>query len=531
MVRLDRDWHVVALVGRGTIVSMLTALALLCVSPPADAAHRPLERGRTRAPFGHHYRPACGSAKRGRMQCFAEVVAASSTTAAPAVVNAAPVGYGPADLQSAYGLSSASATRGGTQTVAVIDAYDDPSAESDLSAYRGQYGLPPCTTANGCFRKVNQNGGSNYPSPSPAGDDWALETSLDLDMVSAICPNCHILLVEANDDGGSPSNLAIAANEAAALGGTQVSNSYGTLGEFSGETSLDRYYHHPGIAVIASTGDQGYEDCNYDCSGVQYPAASQYVIAAGGTTLNRDSSARGWSESAWSGAGSGCSLVEPKPFWQHDSNCTMRMLADTSADADPNTGAAVYSTSDGYGWITVGGTSEAAPITAGVDALIGPAAASPQYPYANAVDYFDVVTGSNGSCSDYQCNAGPGYDGPTGIGTPNGAALFSTSSCSAGPSVSQQPTNQTVTAPAAASFSAAATNPSGCSTLTVQWQVSTNGGSTWTNDATDAGNKTTKLTIDPTSVSLSGHKYRAVFSNQHGSTNSSTATLTVRAHR
>lgn len=299
----------------------------------------------------------------------------------------------------------------------IVDAYDDPNAESDLGVYRSQFGLAACTTANGCFRKVNQSGGTRYPR---ANGGWAQEISLDLDMVSAICPNCHILLVEASSN--SLSNLGTAVNEAAALGATEISNSYGG-GEFSSDTSYDTsYYNHPGIAITASSGDNGY--------GVEYPAASQYVTAVGGTTLTRASNSRGWSETAWSGTGSGCSAYDPKPSWQTDSGCSKRTVADVSAVADPNTGVSVYdsfSYQGQSGWLVFGGTSVASPIIASVYALAGNAATVTygSYPYSHTSSLNDVTSGSNGSCGgSYLCTAGPGYDGPTGLGTPNGSGGF-----------------------------------------------------------------------------------------------------------
>ena len=263
-------------------------------------------------------RPVCGAVPIGYARCF-------SLVKGPAAASG-PSGYGPADLQSAYKLPSA--TAGSGQTVAIVDAFDDPTAESDLAQYRSFYGLPPCTTANGCFRKVNQTGGTlPMPAPSP---DWALEISLDLDMVSAICPNCHILLVEANTN--LDTDLYTAEDTAARLGANEISNSWGG-GEYSGQTSDDAHFNHPGVAITASSGDNGY--------GVSYPAASRYLTAVGGTSLTRNSSSRGWTESAWSGAGSGCSAYDAKQSWQKDTGCSRRTVADVSAVADPNTGVAV----------------------------------------------------------------------------------------------------------------------------------------------------------------------------------------------
>ena len=362
-------------------------------------------------------RSVCSApAQPGFAACDAVVV---NTPRAAAAAAAVPAGYGPADLSSAYRLPGG--TAGAGRTVAIVDAYNDPNAGPDLAVYRSTYGLPACTTANGCFRKVDQNGGTRYPAVD-AG--WAGEISLDLDMVSATCPNCRILLVEAAS--ASFTDLGTAVNTAVALGAQYVSNSYGGP-EFSSETSADRqYYNHPGVVITASAGDSGY--------GAQYPAASPYVTAVGGTSLQRSSTPRGWAETVWgssaggSGTGSGCSAVEPKPSWQHDTGCGRRTIADVSAVADPETGVAVYDSYQAPGWQVFGGTSAAAPIVAAVYALAGsPAAGSnpASYPYQNTTALNAVTSGANGTCGvTYLCTAGPGYDGPTGLGTPKGTGAF-----------------------------------------------------------------------------------------------------------
>lgn len=324
---------------------------------------------------------------------------------------ATPPGYGPAALQSAYKLPSASAGVG--QTVAIVDAFDNPRAEADLATYRAQFGLPACTTANGCFRKVNQRGiAGSYPLPD-AG--WGLEISLDVDMVSAICPNCRILLVEA--DNNRLTSLGAAVDTAARLGANVISNSYGGS-EFRGETRLQSYYNHPGVAITASSGDSGY--------GAQFPATSRFVTAVGGTALHRANNARGWTESAWSGAGSGCSAYVGKPTWQKGLPCGKRAEADVSAVAAPATGVAVYDSFLSGGWQVVGGTSVSSPIIGSVYALAGNAASVGygSYPYAHRRALFDVTTGRNGSCPSALCRATVGWDGPTGLGTPNGVGGF-----------------------------------------------------------------------------------------------------------
>ena len=333
-------------------------------------------------------------------------------------------GYGAPDLQSAYNLPSASAGTG--QTVAIVDAYDDRTAEADMAAYRSTYGLPACTTANHCFKKVNQSGVQGaYPANNQG---WGLEVSLDLDMASAICPNCHILLVEAKNNLSS--NLYAAVDTAARLGANEISNSYGGA-ESSSDPTQNSHFNHPGIAITVASGDSGY--------GVEYPAASPFVTAVGGTSLSRASNSRGWSETAWSGAGSGCSAYETKQSWQSDPGCARRTVADVSAVADPNTGVNVYDSNCNVigqllgqcfqGWGVVGGTSASAPIIASVYALAGNAGSVSygSYPYSHASALNDVVGGSNGTCSPspaYLCTALAGYDGPTGLGTPNGTGGF-----------------------------------------------------------------------------------------------------------
>jgi subtilase family serine protease len=237
-------------------------------------------------------------------------------------------------------------------------------------------------------------------------------------MVSAICPKCNILLVEANDN--SLDNLAKAVDRAAQLKANVINNSYGGA-EASDQSNFDSSYTHPGIAITAASGDNGY--------GVSYPATSPHVTAVGGTSLSKASNGRGWDETAWSGAGSGCSGVFGKPSWQKDSGCNMRTIADVSADADPNTGVAVYDSFASNGmssWLIFGGTSVSAAIISGVYALAGNASkindASFAYSHTNSLN--DVTSGSNGNCGNYLCNAGSGYDGPTGLGTPNGTGAF-----------------------------------------------------------------------------------------------------------
>jgi subtilase family serine protease len=354
----------------------------------------------------HRAARVCAAPVPGTAGCHAMVVVDSSGSP---LVTATPSGYGPADIQSAYGLAG---LRSGGRTVAIVDAYDDPTAEADLGVYRSQYGLTACTTANGCFRKVNQTGGTKYPR---ADAGWATEISLDLDMVSAACPDCHILLVEASSN--SFANLGAAVNYAATQGVSAISNSYG--GSDSSQTSA---YNHPGIAVTASTGDAGY--------GVESPASYDSVVAVGGTSLKGAGTARGWTESAWSGAGSGCSTKNAKPSWQTSATqCSGKANADVSAVADPSTGVAVYDSTSYQGrrgWQVYGGTSASSPIIGSVYALSGNTAGYPaSFTWSHASGLNDVTSGSNGSCTtSVWCKAGTGWDGPTGLGTPNGTGSF-----------------------------------------------------------------------------------------------------------
>jgi subtilase family serine protease len=365
----------------------------------------------------------------GQLRCFSQAIAHGHGRG-PQLM-AGPTGLGPSQIQAAYKLGGLYA---GGRTVAIVDAYDDPNAESDLATFRTSYGLAPCTTANGCFKKVNQDGATG---PLPTGDyGWSEEISLDLDAVSSACPDCHILLVEANS--ANTSDLDKAVDTAATSGGVaSVSNSYGGA-EASTILASDAHFNHPGVAITASSGDSGY--------GVSWPASSQYVTGVGGTSLSAAGGPRGWTETAWSGAGSGCSAYEPKPAWQHDGGCAKRAVADVSADADPNTGLGVYDTYNSCGsssvcdtliqtgvvqgldgWAQFGGTSLSSPLIASVYALAGNTGSVTygSYAYGNSSSLFDVTSGSNGSCaSSYLCTAGPGYDGPTGLGTPNGAGGF-----------------------------------------------------------------------------------------------------------
>jgi subtilase family serine protease len=394
-------------------VAPIVAVALLALSPAVASAAPPLQS----------QRPVCpGPAAVDFARCHAHVV--TDAHGAPQSAST-PKGYGPAQFRGAYGLPATAAT---SQTIAIVDAYDDPNIASDLNAYSAQYGLPPCNSANPCFQKVNQEGKTGpYPQ---ANSGWALEIALDVEVAHAVCPNCKILLVEANS--ASLANLATAVNTAASLKANEISNSYGGS-EFSGEAS-DSAYNHPGIAVTVASGDNGYGSFGY-------PAASPYVVAVGGTTLNLGSGNTWGSETVWSGTGSGCSSYLPAQPWQTSypnwatlTGCgTKRGVADVAADANPSTGAAVYDTvkyQGRSGWFQVGGTSLSSPLIAGVYALAGgvsalsPGASGLYGHLGDSTILHDVTSGSNGSCSTIMCKGVAGYDGPTGVGTPIGTGAF-----------------------------------------------------------------------------------------------------------
>lgn len=315
-----------------------------------------------------------------------------------------PSGYTPADLQTAYNLTRFSENRGASETVAIVDAYVNPNAAADLAVYRKQFGLPACTVANKCLTI------KTFGSQSNSG--WAGEESLDVDMVSAICPHCKILLVEAS----SPSIGALSTAERYATArASYVSNSWSGN---EGPTGYDNDFKVSGVAITAATGDYGHN------ATAQWPAILPSVIAVGGTALNQYNPRK---EYAWSGAGSGCSKIYAKPSYQSAlrTGCGNRAEADVSAVADPYTGVAVYDTFHQSGWVVFGGTSAATPIIASVFALAGDAVHNNvDYLYGHSDSLNDVKSGSNGTCGVPLCAATAGWDGPTGMGTPNGIDAF-----------------------------------------------------------------------------------------------------------
>ena len=397
------------------VAAALAASVLAAASPSALArVGRP----------GPALRAACPAPRPGYERCFAlyrpqwavnrAIAAGLSSPAA-----AQPKGWGPQSLVAAYKLPSEASS---DQTVAISIAFDTPKLEQYLAMYRKHYGLPPCTTASGCFRKVNQHGLASPLPPSGVQSGWDLEATLDVSLISAACPHCKILVVEANDN--SVVNLAATENTAARLGADVISNSYGSRETGFTTQTLAKAYDHSNRTIVVSSGDFGFDAANF-------PADLATVTAVGGTQLRHASNNRGWTETVWNSprlfgaAGSGCSAYVAKPTWQHDPHCPGRTVADISAVA---TNIPIYNKDYG-GWVTVAGTSISAPLIAGIYGLAGNATTLPPGSvYQHQASLFDVTTGNNvllQACGhDYLCNAKKGYDGPTGLGTPDGTGAF-----------------------------------------------------------------------------------------------------------
>jgi Subtilase family len=373
----------------------------------------------------------------GQRQCFA--LERQDLRANDLNPNATHQGYGPSDLQAAYNIA------GGRPTlVAIVDAYGYPKASSDLASYRSYYHLPTCTTGNGCLKIRNQTGGTKLPRSNP---NWDAEQAVDLDMVSAMCPGCKLLLVEANSD--YTSDLYQAESEAAKLGAVVISNSFGAS-EYSqcqgGGEKSDPAFSSPGHIYVAAAGDLG--GGLRDCGGPQQPCSLSTVVCVGGTHLVRANNARGWKESVWNelsspacggssgcgATGSGCSTIVKKPSWQNDGGCRMRSEADVAAEASVLTPVAVFFSGYG-GWTAFGGTSVSTPLIAGVFGRAGNGrnGNGPQNLWAHRGHLYVQTVGSNlykpisGNCASnvrYICYAAKNYNGPTGLGTPNGLAAF-----------------------------------------------------------------------------------------------------------
>ena len=411
------------------VITMIVAMPLAGAAPGNQFA-RPGPgngAGPFRTPFAGPAQTVCGTAGAGFASCFAQVLQPGSTTQQVPQVNgsappaaspntaggspgasvATPSGLSPSTIDSVYGFSAA--TNGGAgKTIAIVDAYDDPTAASDLNAFSQQWGLPQCSTSNPCFSKVNQSGGTSYPG---GNSSWDLEISLDIEWAHALAPASTILLVEANSN--SFADLT-AAEQYAGAHADYVSNSWGGS-EFSGETAYDSAFTAPAgrnVSYFVATGDTG--------GAVEYPATSPDVVAVGGTSLLFSSSGTFSAENAWSSGGGGCSAVEAAPSTQSSfsqyaqAGCNgRRSTPDVSLDADPASGVAVYDStpySGSSGWWTVGGTSASTPMWAAESAVLGSAVNSATV-YSAAIPFRDIISGSNGHSTL------TGYDLATGRGS------------------------------------------------------------------------------------------------------------------
>lgn len=427
-------------------LSFVSSLALAlpaCVgAPPANTGATEDEPAVALAAstyVAHPSEPMSCNANGQRFHCKGHVRSDIRASFSPDAAGAA---FGPADLASAYALDP---TLKPNATIAIVDAFGYVNAESDLAKYRSNYGLSACTVASGCLTIVNQEGKTSpLPAAPPANDDWTVETALDLDMASAACPNCKLLLVQADDD--TSDGLMIAQATAAGLGASVISNSWGGPESKAQTGASQEHFMNVGkpLAIFVAAGDDGFDDGG---SGPDYPSVSAFVIAVGGTSLTKTAgTTRGWSETAWStstkakgAGGSSCSISIPKPAYQNALNttCTFRASADVAAVGNPATGVAVYNAGSG-GFLVVGGTSAASPFVAGVFALYGKGTSAPSFPYSNTGAFFDVVSGTNGTCGNILCNAGKAWDGPTGVGTPNGA-MFASSTATPTPDMAMGP--------------------------------------------------------------------------------------------
>jgi subtilase family serine protease len=408
------------------LVSVLAGAAALVFAGLSAAVPTAVAAIRPAGPSTGSLRPACPSVPFGEERCL--VLFRPQTTVNRAIaagrtgLAAQPAGWGPQQLERAYKLP---VNRRSHQTVAVSIAFDTPNLWRYLAVYRQHFGLPPCTIKSGCLRVVNQNGKSRPLPISGVGSGWDLEATLDVSMISAACPHCRILVVEANTPAFA--DLAKTEDTAARLGAQVISNSYGAR-ENGFALLFAKSYDHPGHVITVSSGDFGF-------TAAAFPADLRTVTAVGGTVLSRAHDKRGWAETVWNigfagAGGSGCSAYVAKPRWQHDRACPGRTVADVAAVA---WNIPIFNKDYG-GWVTVGGTSVSAPLIAGIYGLAGNASAvRPGSEYQHARALFDVTRGNNAwfvpepnvVCGGgYLCVAKKGYDGPTGLGTPDGIGAF-----------------------------------------------------------------------------------------------------------
>ena len=496
-----------------SILILASAFALLCASAAQASTVSPLPAS------DYSTQPACAVPAAGHVACLAEILVPRTAAARAhthplgittihAIVHGDAAegadGLRPQDLRDAYFPGEEpDAPTSEPQTLAIVDAYNDPEAEADLRIYDEEFHLPECTTNNGCFEQVNQNGETGSP-PFPSNttakgekealcesttaepsvtqaacrtieevDGWSLEVSLDIETAHAICQNCHIVLVEAE---GEDTALETAEDTAVRLGAGEVSNSWAGSELLSDSDA----FNHPGVVITFAAGDRGYlnwerdkleEELFGETAGVNYPASSPHVIAVGGTTLKLNGVTGAWSEeSVWDGTGGGCSLNFEAQPWQDEVSgwssvgCEdRRAVNDVSADANPYTGVAIYDSvpyiplggglksANVFDWTPVGGTSASTPMIAAMFALAGGShgvayPAQTLYSHLGSAALHDIAEGSSGKCfGKYSsgcsgsmsplsltdcgqgaliCNSATGYDGPTGVGTPNGLSAL-----------------------------------------------------------------------------------------------------------
>jgi hypothetical protein len=463
----------------------------------------------------------------GRVSTIRPDATSNATLAAP---------FSPSTIRTAYGVSSISfngATGDGTgQTIAIVDAFNDPDIIPDANSFSSEFGLPQFNgSGEPTLQVLNENGGTSLTNvPNATAGNWDVEESLDVEWAHSIAPNANVILYEANS--AEFSDLLTAVQTAATHPlVSAVSMSWGGS-EFSGENSYDSDFTQPGVTFIASAGDSG--------APAGYPAYSPDVVAVGGTSLTLNSNSTYDSESGWSESGGGVSTQESIPSYQvgkiNGVSTTNRAAPDVSMDADPNTGVYVLDSYDEPGYyLQVGGTSLAAPMWAGLIAianqgrvlsglspLSGATQTLPALYNLPSSDFYDVTTGNNGYA------AGPGYDLVTGLGSPVANLLVPGlvnygAAASSAPTITTNPLSQSVTAGAAVSFTAAAT---GSPAPTVQWEDSTNNGSSF---STIAGATSATLSIGTATLGENGYEYEAIFSNSVGTATTTAATLTVTA--
>lgn len=435
-------------------LSFTVLIAALSAAMPASAAQM-VKRGQVNGRI-FYFKDACPAVPAGQVRCLSQIItdargnplqrplrrapkmgggAFNTRTMAttPQDTPIAPAGNGltPADLRSAYKITGNGTS---SMTIAVVGIGTFSNVEEIVNTYREAYGFPDCTTASGCFKQVDKSGNAISPSRSSGTTTSLQESAADLELISAMCPNCKLIL--ADSDSGYTRDLNVLMNRLKIAGANIVSISL--AGPEQGNQPYEAGFSQANLPVLAASGDYGYQQQNGKDI-VNFPSSYPAVTAVGGTTLTPSSNTRGWSETAWgddsdNAATSGCSQIYAKPGYQTDPLCANRTVADVSAAAngmsrDGSLGISLYlpldkTRPDAQAWQTRVGTSLSTPIIAGVVGNAGVAYTSAT-PYAHRANLFDAIGGSTGSCGGtYLCTGVRGYDGPTGLGTPNGTGAF-----------------------------------------------------------------------------------------------------------